>query len=156
MKTIQLLYNLNTAIAEKFKEIIGQPRQNFADCHKIVIAAIDGLLPENLSYHSWVIRPVDVEHEYDIEVLRLNTDGFEKYKNSHRAYGVKGKWRKAPEYVACLGEDTIEGIVQKQQLKLYRKDVEYYVNHMIELRLNIDKDNKRLTEIQDKIKILER
>lgn len=154
MKTQELLDKLNSVITEKFKEYIGKPRQNFGDCHKIVEGAIRGLLPVNLEYGIWKIKPVDIEREHDIDVLFLDTEGkFEKYKNSN-GWKKQGKWLSIPQYIATEKEDTIEGIIQKKQLALFKQDLQQTIEYRDELQTKLVENEEHIKRLKEKIKIL--
>lgn len=132
MKTLDFLDKINGAIAEQFAPIIGKPNYEFGGVHNFIADLVASLIKEEgLIYSTWFLRPIDREelYLYDVELFKLNCDGFVDYKG--RKYRRVGRWERAPRYevMAAVMAPTVEeiisrGICQKIEQSIHQAKVE--------------------------------
>jgi hypothetical protein len=153
MKTQDLLDTLNGAIAEYFAPFIGK-KFKFGNVHGLVQEIIKPLLPESLEYHIWTIGPQTHKAEgyeflaHDVELFRLNTDGFQKYKNSSK-YETTGKWLRAPRYevMAAVAFPTVEGVIKRGMRKKFDKLIFENKQALIEHQKAVDDKIEYIEEL---------
>lgn len=147
MNTLDFLDKINGAIAQSFAPLIGQPNQKLGAVHNAVGELVAPIVKEyGLLYSTWVLRPQDVSglFLYEVELFRLNTDGFIKYK-----YSVRGRWERAPRYevLAAVSAPTVEEVIKRGVRQHIEKQIHDRRQHVTEQIRGVEETENRIEEL---------
>lgn len=150
MRTKEFLDKINGKIAEAFQPHLNK-KIKFGNVHDIVAEAVIPLLPKNMRYTVWKIRPDGVDY-FDITYFELVPGEFQEYKNIK--YPRTGKFSTPPYYKAVNEGETMEELIRVETMKYWQDRLKISTEALAKKRKEIAQAEEWQKEIRQHIDLL--
>lgn len=149
MQTLDFLDRINGALAEAWVPLLNK-KCKFVDLHEVVPVVTAPILKNTgMTYLTWNIVPQG--ESYDINLFKLETKGFVRYKN--HTYTPVGKWTSAPsfEVVEGLMAPTVGEIIKLALLRKLEKRIASQQQHVADSRIQLSDAEKLLYQLENEL-----